>query len=418
MIKHVSASQVITFRSCKRKWHWEKIGGFRSPSTPSQNLGKAIHAAIEHYILTGEVWEKALLMDGPPESFVERNADVSLSPYVFDVGRFVRAVKDRLNRKTASSEMEFRMATFEGGPEWLGYIDYFCPDELIDFKNFSDLKYAKDEETLLKDIQMNCYARHYFEIFPDAVSVPVSLFYMVTRNKVKVPTKEVKVIITRERCEKIWKGALKDVEEMIQLASVKNSLEIEPNTEACSAYGGCPHRKRCGVEDKKVDASSLFDLDTDSKHEMAVNAPQGIIPPDAPVDTAPEALSVDSGQPSQEDSPKIKGRKAAPKKAGLTLFISCYPTRGSNAVDFAEWVAPIRTRANVVAQQKAEQENYDYRLLAYREPAVLITQVANAHIKEHGLPEAIFVTDRYGFEASEIISILRVHATTIIEGLK
>jgi hypothetical protein len=367
-------------------------------------LGKAIHAAIEHYLVTGEILENAK---------PEKDSDT-----FYPIRRFVLAVKDRLNRKAASSEMEFRIATFEGGPEWLGYIDYFCPDEVIDFKNFSDLKYAKTEDQLMADIQMNSYARHYFEIFPDAEEVSVSLFYMVTRNKHKVPTREVKVTITREACAKVWAGALENVKEMVHLATIKNSLEIEPNTEACSDYGGCYHRKRCGFETKEgdsMDAASLFDLDTDSKHEKPVIAPVGIVPPDA---ASMETTAADL-VPEETPIAKAKAAKAkAPRKQGLTLYISCFPTRGGTAIDFAEWIVPIRERANAMAQQKEEKEVFDYRLLPYREPSVLLSQVASAHIRENGLPEAIYVTDRYGFESSEVVSLLRVHATNVVEGLK
>ena len=53
-MKHVSASQITTFRDCERKWYFEKIVGLTRPSTGSTELGSAVHAVLEGY-LRGEV---------------------------------------------------------------------------------------------------------------------------------------------------------------------------------------------------------------------------------------------------------------------------------------------------------------------------------------------------------------------------
>ena len=49
-MKHVSASQITTFRDCPRKWYFEKVVGLPRPSTGSTELGSAVHAVLEDYL--------------------------------------------------------------------------------------------------------------------------------------------------------------------------------------------------------------------------------------------------------------------------------------------------------------------------------------------------------------------------------
>ena len=48
-----SASQIKTFKSCKRKWFRESVLGERQPPSKGALRGQAIHKELENYLLHG-----------------------------------------------------------------------------------------------------------------------------------------------------------------------------------------------------------------------------------------------------------------------------------------------------------------------------------------------------------------------------
>ena len=59
-----SASQVGTFRRCQRLWWWQKVAGYKTPSSPAMELGSAIHAELEAYLLGGDVPSNVIAVAG------------------------------------------------------------------------------------------------------------------------------------------------------------------------------------------------------------------------------------------------------------------------------------------------------------------------------------------------------------------
>jgi len=44
-----SASRLKSFLTCRLKFYYEKVLGIKTPSSPNLHIGKAVHAALEHY---------------------------------------------------------------------------------------------------------------------------------------------------------------------------------------------------------------------------------------------------------------------------------------------------------------------------------------------------------------------------------
>jgi CRISPR/Cas system-associated exonuclease Cas4 (RecB family) len=385
-LKHVSASQVATFAKCKRKWHWEKISGFVSPGTKSQDLGKSIHAAIERWIKTG-------LNDT-------------------EHAKIVTAVIEYITRE-AVSEHEISLDTVPGGPRWIGFVDYEHLKLILDFKTTSDLRYAKTPEELLEDIQMSAYARAWFEKNPSEQVCTIAQLFIGTKTKTP-KTKYVSVDITREQVAKNTERDLALVAEMIQLANVPDSMSIEPNPEHCSAYGGCYHKNRCGISvvddlysiGKKTGGNMGF---FDSFKEEANNMPKaskgftGVVPPDAPqaaVPTEPKPAPVAT---------------VVPYTAGMTLYLDCMPCKGDiEYLIFEDWFMPI---LSMLQQFANENEKEDYRMLQYSQEKAAIGRATLQYIKEHGLPKAIVVSTG-NMITRDVLPCLIPFARTVVRGMR
>ena len=51
--KSTSASQITTFRDCKRLWFYQSIMGLPTPQRASAALGEAVHTQLEKYLDDG-----------------------------------------------------------------------------------------------------------------------------------------------------------------------------------------------------------------------------------------------------------------------------------------------------------------------------------------------------------------------------
>ena len=281
-LKNVSASQVTTFARCKRKWHWEKIGGHREPPTRAMRRGTAVHYALEVYLARGHIVggvEVDIQSGNATHNTTDHDSKVPAKDRTeggewWPTRRFVNAIKHLLPTPKANGgpavmlEQKFSIPTLGGkGPPWLGFIDLLEEDVEIavtedeepsvlplvlnrvnDYKTSSDIRrYAKKVSELVDDIQANSYARFVFDIDPTAEEVAARWIYMETRNKIKVNILEVPVVLTRSGVEENWAQAMVLVQEMVELAEVEDTLQLEANPEACEDFGGCPHKGRCGL---------------------------------------------------------------------------------------------------------------------------------------------------------------------------
>ena len=218
----LSASQVQTFVDCQRKWSWRYVEGVEDLPSPAAELGRAVHAELEKYLHGGEI------------------------DFTTEIGYIAAAGLEHLPKPGTPGlhiEEEFH---FEGpsGHSYLGYKDLEEPGAVTDHKTTSDLRWQKTPEDLKTDIQATLYAVDYFRKYPEENDVELRWVYYQTRN-----TRKSAITRLRVHQEETWKRFLEieRIAETMEVASSKRALELVPNIDHCSAYGGCPHQGRCNL---------------------------------------------------------------------------------------------------------------------------------------------------------------------------
>ena len=218
----LSASQIQTFSDCQRKWAWRIIEGIEEPPNKAAELGGLVHAELEKYLTGGSV------------------------DFTTEVGYIAAAGLEHLPKPGTPGLLVEQEFHFEGpsGHTYLGYKDLEEPGTVTDHKTTSDLRWQKTADELRTDIQATLYAVDYFRKHPDEPRVGLRWVYYQTKNTKKSAVTHIRVDQTET-----WQRFLEieKIAEEMHLASTKRALELPPNINHCSAYGGCPHQGRCNL---------------------------------------------------------------------------------------------------------------------------------------------------------------------------
>lgn len=218
----LSASQVQTFSECQRKWSWRYVAGVEDEPSPAAELGRTVHAELQKYLEGGEI------------------------NFTTEIGYIAASGIEHLPKPGTPgirTEAEFH---FEGpsGHSYLGYKDLEMPGVVYDHKTTSNLRWQKTPEDLKKDIQATLYAVDYFRNHPDELQVELRWVYYQTKD-----TRKSAVTVAIRHQAEAWDRFL-EIEQIaatMEEAATKQPLELPPNINHCSAYGGCPHQGRCNL---------------------------------------------------------------------------------------------------------------------------------------------------------------------------
>ncbi|HXB28081.1 MAG TPA: PD-(D/E)XK nuclease family protein [Gemmatimonadaceae bacterium] len=268
----LSASQIQTFTECQRKWAWRVLDGVEEPPNKAAELGGQVHAELEKY-LRGES------IDFTTELGYIAASGLQHLPAPGTPGLLI--------------EQEFH---FEGpsGHTYLGYKDLEEPGIVTDHKTTSDLRWQKTEDELRLDIQATLYAVDYFRKHPEEPHVGLRWVYYQTKN-----TRKSAVTHIRVSQAEVWQRflAIEQIAEQMDAATQPKengepvrALDLPPNINHCSAYGGCPHQGRCNLSpfDKMrshVEQNKLTALLKNKTNGAAQPAP-GAAPAAAPAPAA------------------------------------------------------------------------------------------------------------------------------------
>lgn len=423
-LKNVSASQLNAFKRCERKWYYDKVVRVPRVSTNSQRRGTAIHHALEVYVNTGEILEYVAVND---KGYVEDGAE-----HVFKTARFVKATIPYLPPAGESKLVEQRVdiPTLDGqGPKWIGYIDLLTESQIIDYKTTSDLRYAKTPDDLLSDTQLCSYAKYVLDMAEDESEVRVTLIYLETRNKIKVRTKEVSVVLTRDRVTEQWEAEQAVIKKMLACHEIEDVEETKFNPAACWDYGGCQYKNICSIpkqtaETKKKEEQKEGQKMSDFLKAIREKKKAGSAAAEA---SKPEADSIVPPDSPRAKEPKATKKKTVPKEKALEppkgpksaktfcLFIDCLPEKGcSSAVPLDDWLFKVVEKLNAFLQE--HKKVADYWLLPFAEQkAVFSTAVVEA-IKENP-PECMTV--RTGTQqTNEALAMLVPFATMVVRGTR
>ena len=417
-LRHVSASQVVKFRRCQRRWSWEYVQGFKQGSTEKMRQGLAIHHALETYVNNGTILKEVFMnvKTGRPAPSGEK----------WLTARFVHAAIPLLpDRSTLTAEQRISLPTLGGeGPPWVGYIDAHNGISVIDYKTTGNLKFAKTAEDLLTDPQAVAYAWAVFCADDTIETVDATWLYLGTKNKHKVNTKKVTATFNRAGCAEQWDVCGETVAEMIEAAKL-DTLALTPNSEACyDYYTACPHLSRCGADLHQIGGNKnmgnlLSQLEKSVANPGATpsNPPkaQQVLAPDAaPRETTPEEQA--AFDEAQKPKTKAKKKKTVTKKSkgGMTIYVNCCPVKGDKEYElFETWIQPVIDRLNAFVSDEFKVD--EFRLLEYSREKALFSKALKDHLDQHK-PHALVMTMSSSY-ARDSLQLLCVHADQVIRSM-
>jgi PD-(D/E)XK nuclease superfamily len=395
----LSASQVQTYEDCPRKWSWQYVAKIVAPPNAAAELGGRVHSELEKYLNGGEI-------DFTTEAGYIAASGLEHLPKPGTVGMLV--------------EEEFHFWGPSERHSYLGYKDVEVPGIVFDHKTTSDLRWQKTVDDLRADIQATLYAADYFRRHSDETEVELRWVYYQTKNARKSA-----VTVLRVHRTDVWNRFLhiEQIANEMEEAATKQPLELPPNINHCSAYGGCPHQGRCNLSPfekmrSHVTQNKLLQSLAAKKNGVtapavpappmeavasappapnkllarlqvggapvaaAVNPPEFQAPPPPPAPApaaAPAAAETAPAAAAAAAEPRGRGR---PKKAALpptglvvkieTLYINCGPV-GIAVADATHFIALAKKR--VLAEGLA-----DYRFAEYGQGPGLLAVAAAAEL--------------------------------------
>jgi hypothetical protein len=360
-----SASTIKQFMQCPRKHFFEQVVGLETSPSDALVMGTAVHAAVEKWLLQGVM-----------PNAMDRAGRVALG-----------GLKHLPPPGTKGMHVEhvFNMASWPGGPAFTGTVDLFLEPEnegdnvkLKDHKTTSAYKWALTKQTLPEDAQCIAYSTFLLRKFPEAPAVDAEWIYYNKKDASSLP---VPVVMERKETLGKWRERLLPVlEEMQNQHKERPALKVvQANESECSAYGGCPHRSYCvNYSHAPKGEGSMGRLSQQIMKEHAAlkddggdDAPQALNPPPvqapqprlvsplpslpsstpavnpfatmppaqatvaqapgaseaAPVAEKPKATRVKKSEAATRDD--ATNEKPAAAGAGFSLFVGCYPLKGS-----------------------------------------------------------------------------------------
>jgi hypothetical protein len=115
---------------------------------------------------------------------------------------------------------------------------------VVDFKTCRTLAHVPTDEGVMDSPQMTTYGEWALQQFGASNAVYLGHVYIPLTRPFGGVTRGGFVPVDRIRQN--WQGVVKSTLEMRDLATARPPVEtVEPHLDHCTAYGGCPHRKRC-----------------------------------------------------------------------------------------------------------------------------------------------------------------------------
>lgn len=248
---YLSASQVSTFRRCKRKWAFTYINGEVSPPSEAMSYGSEVHAVLEKFLLTGN-WQGA----------ADAVACAQQGEHILPAPR----------DKTLGVEQRFDIPIMNGKARFMGFIDLVVPPragntlEVTDHKTTKDMRYAETSDDLKVNVQANLYSKWAMDKYLKDKVLARWRYYCSRPSRAKAAVRgrprnmggfrAVTRVKTKAEVEAQWKELLADAEEMVTLSLNKKvwAKDVEGNEFACNDYGGCPFKGQCEISQSSLGA--------------------------------------------------------------------------------------------------------------------------------------------------------------------
>jgi hypothetical protein len=271
------------------------------------------------------------------------------------------------------------------------------------------------------------------------------------------------VDLPQEHAKSVWESTRPVLDQMIAVSEIDHPNNVEPNTQSCTKYGGCPYRNECGLSmfaavaahpTKKKETPVMSFLDKLKNNGHTAEAPAKVAsvpavktaaapaavpkaksaflkkPAPAPAPAveaaapAPEIVSSDTpdsatGGAQEQEAPRRVGRPKGSTNAakatarGLTIYLDCMMTKGGSDVEatsLEDWWGPIETELNEAAVYSGKTSWWEF---SFAEQKAAISMKVQERI-QRGLPQEIVVRQSSRFLVSDVLPLLIPHATSVI----
>lgn len=330
--EHVSASSIKLFESCPRRWHYRYILGRKEGTSPSMELGSAVHAVLEDFLRTG-----IFQGEGIPLLIAKSGSALLPDPSCKDL----------------QIEVSLDEYPLEGLPiPFKGFIDCLVlPQgddeipEVIDHKTTSSFRYAKTAEELTHDTQMLIYAKHILENMPEKDEVRLTHIAYLAKDPYGEARKTT-VVVDRQLVSTRFEDILGTVEQMLESAQLPYNQQRK-NTEYCYSYGKrCPYYNECHITLESTET------EMSQKQQEVLNKLRGI---KSSTESPAESSTCNPADEAQ-DFAEFSAESAA---AGLTvLYVDCIP--------LSESVEPLQAQlAPLFAKIAASNSAASLELIPY-----------------------------------------------------
>ena len=299
-----SPSQANTAKQCLRLWGFRYLDKIRSPPTPGQAKGTALHEI-------GENW----LRDG-------------LIPPPGDIGvRFLAGIH-HLPKPSPDLLVEHAFLFEDGDVHWRGFIDCVDPTgdvlTVTDHKSTKNFYWAKSPEDLMSDTQSTIYAKAIMAMFGVDTIEARWVYYLMEGQPA---SKKVSITLTKDHVEKEYRGLKILGNELLRLKKTNESgLDIPTKypKAACKAFGGCDFGEICAAKKEGQDMSDLLSRlkkMKDNGVELGTQAAAAAINPPTTVEApkpkpTPPPATPPVEEPAQEVPMQMEEAKPAPKRRG------------------------------------------------------------------------------------------------------
>lgn len=289
----MSASQIETWDSCRRKWWFSKPQKMPELDKGFQIYGNVIHSVADRFFAADDLgydvktkkpvnlfpdgWEISCDRTNPKKVLgtvtPQEQAQIKLLvKRAIEEGIWVR-MPGREAEASFFRKVSDRIAI-------IGYIDLLLPDEVVDHKSTKNMRYAKSGEDLLTNTQMLVYAWECNErakekgLKIDGVNARHNIFSKDPKNPV------VKAVVTPRKItlaeiEAFWVTVKERAVEMRKLkragiAQENWSAVKGPDDKAtCEAYGGCAFQGICNKRETPIQYRARIELAQKGQQEGA-----------------------------------------------------------------------------------------------------------------------------------------------------
>jgi hypothetical protein len=284
----VSASQIESWDSCRRKWWFQKVQRLPELDKGFQIYGNVIHSVADRFFGADDLgYDRATgkPVDLYPAGWEKSYDRTDKTRLLGTVSPQEQAQIKLLVRKAIETGIWVRHAGREPEASFfrklsdrlaiIGYIDLMLPREVQDHKSTKNMRYAKSAKDLESNTQLFIYAK---ECLLRAEERGEKLDSVVVRHNTfsKDPSnpivQSVRAELPAERIEEFWQLVIETAKDMRTLKRAGIAPEMwsavpgPESKDTCQDYGGCPFLTICG----KVETPNKYR----ARMELAVKAQQ------------------------------------------------------------------------------------------------------------------------------------------------